>query len=99
MNYEWVSIIIFLIVIILFIWLMNKLLIKANKRTLNRIAKKLPEFSDEKLLKRYKNLEKSRKNKFLSVYLSGIFYKSALKMNEESLQMYQSEIERRGLMP
>lgn len=99
MNSEWTFIITLLTAVIVFIFLFNKLLSRIQDNSLKRMGKKIPELSDKKLLRQYKNLDSQRKNKFLALYISGIFYKSSLDMYEQSFQLHRAEVERRGLNP
>lgn len=99
MNSEWTFIITLLAAIVVFIFLFNKLLSRIQNNSLKRMEEKIPTLSDKKLLKQYKNLDSQRKNKFLALYLSGIFYKSSLDMYEQSFQLHRVEVEKRGLNP
>lgn len=71
-----------------------------GKLTQNAIKRRIAKgkVSDEQLIKLYHMNEKGRNRKFTAFLFYGIFYKSFLKMQDGTYQLYKSEMEKRGLL-
>ncbi|KAF1302538.1 hypothetical protein IV487_11040 [Enterococcus saccharolyticus] len=96
---EWLYIIGLLILLVVIMVGFRFLMMKMYKSGLNKEETKVKNYSDKVLLKRYKNLDKTRKNKFLAWYTMGFFfYKEYLQYLESLYQIYRQEVLSRGLM-
>ncbi|SEO01457.1 hypothetical protein SAMN04488134_103122 [Amphibacillus marinus] len=97
METEIIVIILVIVMFVVLIYLFAKLLNVIQNGTLRRQEQRIPKFNDKKLMRGYRSLNHQRKNKFLAIYLTGFYYKSTLAMYEKQFQLYQAEVERRGL--
>lgn len=94
---QFIILIAFIIALLVIFHLYSHFLSKLSQNSIKkRLAK--GKISDKQLIKFYKLSDKGRKNKWMAILIYGIYYKSYLKMQEGTYQIYRSEIENRGLL-
>ena len=94
-----VSIILFIVIVggIMFLFnIYTKFLAKLSSK---QLQKKLEsgKISDEKLIKLYSSYKKQKDNKLMAILMSGIFYKSYLKIPQAAFNLYEQEMIKRNL--
>lgn len=96
---EWLTIIGLLVLLVVLIFGFRFFMLRTYQSQLRKETIKVKKYSDKALLKRYKNADKIRKNKFMAWYVMGFFfYKAYLEHFENMYQVYRQEVINRGLM-
>ncbi len=94
------QIVLLIIVIVVIMFVFNLYCKMLGKLSQNSIRKRIGKgkISDKQLIKLYKTSSIGRGSKWVAFFMYGIFYKSFLKMQEGTYQIYKEEMERRGLL-
>ena len=94
-----VSLILFIVIIAVIMFLFNIYTKFLANLSAKQLKKKLEagKINDQKLIKLYNTYKKQKDNKLMAILMSGIFYKSYLKIPQAAYNLYEQEMIKRNL--